>query len=89
MATDTKQGPTRYPALIFIDGARLRQLRQGHGMNQTKLGKLVELDGSYIGHLERGTRRSCSPAAFKRLCDVLGVSDRSELLDSAPTESER
>jgi len=85
MATDTQPTTARFPALIFIDGAKLRELRQINGMNQMQLGKATGFTGSYIGHLERGTRRSCSPSAFVLLCRVLHVRDRMVLIDtSAP-----
>lgn len=88
MATDTQPTVARYAALIFIDGAKLRLLRQVSGMNQTQLAELTGLSSSYIGHLERGTRRSCSPAAFNRLCRELHVQNRTELLDdTAPSEA--
>lgn len=83
MATDTKPDRRRFRAHVVIDGEKLRRLRQVSGMNQGALGRRAKLDSSYIGHLERGTRRSCSPEAFARLCDALGVSDRSELIGAS------
>ena len=37
-------------------GARVRSLRQATGMSQDAFGELCQLDRTYVGGIERGTR---------------------------------
>lgn len=69
--------------MVRVDRRKLRRLRQLSGFNQAQLAKRAGVSYSYIGHLERGTRASMSPAVYKRICDALNVQDRTELLAAA------
>lgn len=54
-------------------GKRVRINRKKSGLTQEKLAELVDVSTSYIGHIERGTRK-LSVDMLHRLCKVLGLS---------------
>lgn len=70
--------------MVRIDRRKLRTLRQIKGLNQIELAQLAGISFGYLGHLERGTRLRISPNVLVRLCDALGVQDRTELLAAEP-----
>lgn len=39
-------------------GRRIRRLRYGHGWTQEDLAELVDVSTSFIGHIERGSRKA-------------------------------
>lgn len=47
-----------------MDGAELRRMRRSAGMTADELGMAVDMDGSYIGDMERGTFPITRPAAL-------------------------
>lgn len=75
VATTADESP-----MVRIDRRKLRTLRQASGLNQLELAEQVGISFSYLGHLERGTRQRVSPGVLGRLCDALGVQDRTELM---------
>lgn len=75
VATTADESP-----MVRIDRRKLRTLRQASGLNQLELAEQVGISFSYLGHLERGTRQRVSPGVLSRLCDALGVQDRTELM---------
>ena len=54
-------------------GKLVRIMRKNRGLTQEKLAELVDVSTSYIGHIERGTRK-LSVDTLYRICKVLGVS---------------
>ena len=65
---------------VPIDRHQLRQLRHLNGLTQEALAKAADVTGGYIAHLENGHRTHVSPGVFARLCDALGVTDRTKLI---------
>jgi transcriptional regulator with XRE-family HTH domain len=63
-----------------IDGALLRERRQLAGLSITDLAAKIGVSVSYISAIERGARPTVSPAMFGRICDAMGITDRTELL---------
>lgn len=63
-----------------IDGARLRELRKISGMSVTDAAKKIGIATAYLSQIERGDRRTVSPATFGRICDAMGIEDRASLL---------
>lgn len=54
-------------------GKRVRILRKQMKLTQEELAELVDVSHSFIGHIERGTRKLSVDTLF-RLCAVLGAS---------------
>lgn len=63
-----------------IDGAALRELRKISGLSVTEAAGKIGIAVAYLSQIERGDRRTVSPATFGRICDVMGVKDRKTLL---------
>jgi transcriptional regulator with XRE-family HTH domain len=69
---------------IAIDGAKLRLTRQLNGTGIMLLAERVGVSHTYIGQLERGQRVRVSPEVYVRLCDALGIADRTYLMAKPP-----
>ena len=54
-------------------GMRIRRQREYAGMTQEQLGEACDLSTSFIGHIERGSRKLSVESLYK-LASVLGVS---------------
>ena len=54
-------------------GARIRQQREHIGMTQEQLGEACDLSASFVGHIERGSRK-LSVESLYELASVLDVS---------------
>lgn len=54
-------------------GARIRQQREHIGLTQEQLGEACDLSSSFVGHIERGSRKLSVESLYK-LASVLGVS---------------
>lgn len=54
-------------------GARIRRQREQMGLTQEQLGEACELSASFVGHIERGSRKLSVESLF-RLASVLNVS---------------
>ena len=54
-------------------GARIRRQREHIGLTQEQLGEACDLSSSFIGHIERGSRKLSVESLYK-LSSVLGVS---------------
>lgn len=54
-------------------GQRVRISRMAAGLTQERLAERINVSTSFVGHIERGTRR-LSVETLHRLCVVLGVS---------------
>lgn len=72
-----------------IDGAAMRNRRILAGLSVKALATAVGVSRPYISILETHPGRTCSPPVFRRICDALGVADRSELLRDAGIEPGR
>ena len=62
-------------------GKRIRQQRQLAQMTQEKLAEAAGISLSFLGHIERGTRKA-SLDTLVRICNVLKVSPQLLLQDS-------
>jgi transcriptional regulator with XRE-family HTH domain len=47
-----------------MDGAELRRLRRGCGLTAEELATAIDMDGSYVEDMERGTFPITRPAAL-------------------------
>lgn len=54
-------------------GTKVRQLRKAKGLTQEALAKVVGVEPSYIGHIERGRTKSPGRDVLVRLAEALGV----------------
>jgi transcriptional regulator with XRE-family HTH domain len=63
-----------------IDGPLLRRMRKIAGMSASELARRVEVAPTYMAAIERGDRPTISPALYARICDAMGIVDRTELL---------
>lgn len=54
-------------------GARIRQQREHIGLTQEQLGEACDLSSSFVGHIERGSRKLSVESLYK-LASVLDVS---------------
>lgn len=54
-------------------GARIRQQREHIGLTQEQLGEACDLSASFVGHIERGSRKLSVESLYK-LASVLDVS---------------
>lgn len=54
-------------------GARIRRQREHIGMTQEQLGEACELSASFVGHIERGSRKLSVESLYK-MASVLDVS---------------
>lgn len=68
--------------MVAVDRTKLRRLRQLRGDNQAQFAERCKISSGYLSLIESGQRTTVSPAVFARLCDVLGVEDRAELMAS-------
>lgn len=68
------------PAGVPIAGGRVRELRQLLGDNLVAFAPKAQITFQYLSQIERGDRKFVSPEVFVRICDALGVDDRTQLL---------
>ncbi len=74
----------RARAVDGVSGAKLRQLRTTRvRLTQAELAAAVGISRAEVSHLENG-KRAPLVHTFDKLCEVLGCSDESELLDDPP-----
>lgn len=52
------------------------------------LARRVGISHTYLSHLERGMRTRVSPAVYGRICDALGITDRTTLMAQPPAPPE-
>ena len=62
-------------------GTRIRAQRKQMKMTQEELAEKAEISNSFMGHIERGTRKA-SLDTLVRICNVLKVSPQLLLQDS-------
>lgn len=63
-----------------IDGAAMREFRILAGYSIRRLAEHVGCSRPYISMLETRDDRTCSPELFAKICDALGLKDRTVLL---------
>ncbi|NUS74290.1 MAG: helix-turn-helix transcriptional regulator [Corynebacteriales bacterium] len=65
-----------------IKGDKLRYERKIAGYSIVELARLAGISNGYLSQIERGTRETCAPRTFKRICDSLSLppEKRQELL---------
>jgi transcriptional regulator with XRE-family HTH domain len=76
----------RRPANPQIDGAKLRELRQLAGLSITAAAEKIGCSIAYLSAIERGARPTIGPAMFGRICDAMGIDDRSTLLRASKSK---
>lgn len=64
-------------------GTRLRQAKKDRGLTSEKLSELCNINATYLRQIEGGTKIPSLPV-FVSLCNVLGASPNSLLIDSLP-----
>lgn len=68
-------------------GRKIKTLRKSAGLTQERLAEKCDISTSYLGHIERGTRRPSLETAV-RIADVLSVGvDEIILADKKPDQS--
>lgn len=71
----------------YLDiGARIRRQREQIGLTQEQLGEACDLSTSFIGHIERGSRK-LSVESLCKIASVLGISTDSLLFDRMDQEN--
>lgn len=68
------------PFGVEVDGERLRHLRKLAGHNLVTFAQKIEISWGYLSQIERGRRKNVSPEVFGRICDQLGLDNRTELM---------
>lgn len=71
-------------ASVEIDGARLRQMRKEAGLHLVQLAEKVGVSFGYLSAIERGAKRTVSPARYITICDALDLQDRTALYAAKP-----
>ena len=64
-------------------GGRIRSARQEAGLSQSELAERCSISVSFLGHIERGTRKM-SLETLVAICDILGLSADYLLQDELP-----
>jgi transcriptional regulator with XRE-family HTH domain len=70
--------------VVEVHGYALRVIRQARGRGPADLADSLNVNRSYIAHLENGTKRRVSPEFYNALLDQLGINDYRALLATAP-----
>lgn len=69
---------------VAVDGTLLRRHRHLRGLSQGGLGDLAGVSPTLISKIENGRRLHIQPETYAKLCDALGVTDRTELMATPP-----
>ena len=67
-----------------INGETIEQIRKIRYLSQAELAEAAEVSPTYLNELERGAKDSASPAAIRRIAEVLGVSLGALLAQTRP-----
>ena len=70
--------------VVEVHGYALRVIRQARGRAVTELAAALEVDPSYIRHLENGSKLRVSPEFYAQLLRELQIEDHRALLATAP-----
>ena len=74
--------------VVEVHGYALRVIRQARGRAVADLAAALEVDPSYIRHLENGSKFRVSPQVYAALLRELQIEDYRALLAIAPTRDE-
>lgn len=77
---DQEQGPST----VEVHGYALRMIREARGRKVADLAAGLEVDRSYIAHLENGSKRTVGAEFYARLLAELQIQDYRALLATAP-----
>jgi predicted transcriptional regulator len=80
-------GGTASNAVVEVHGYALRVIRQARGRSVVDLANSLEVDRSYIRHLENGSKRRVSHEVYAGLLRELLIDDYRALLATAPERS--
>lgn len=69
---------------IEVHGYALRVIREARGRKPAELAKALNVDRSYVAHLETGNKRRVSPEFYAALLAELAIADHRALLAVAP-----
>ena len=69
---------------IEVHGYALRVIRQARGRSVANLATALQVDRSYITHLENGSKLRVSPELYAALLRELQIEDYRALLATAP-----
>jgi transcriptional regulator with XRE-family HTH domain len=69
---------------IEVHGYALRVIRQARGRSVANLATALQVDRSYIAHLENGSKLRVSPELYAALLRELQIEDYRALLATAP-----
>jgi transcriptional regulator with XRE-family HTH domain len=77
--------PSHTPSrAVEVHGPALRVIREARGRRVAELADKLNVDRSYITHLENGTKRRVSPEFYAQLCTELLIEDQRALLAVLP-----
>lgn len=69
---------------VEVHGYALRVIREARGRKPAELAAALNVDRSYLVHLETGSKRRVSPEFYASLLNELSVNDYRALLANAP-----
>lgn len=69
---------------VEVHGYALRVIREARGRKPAELATALNVDRSYLVHLETGTKRRVSPEFYAALLCELAIKDHRALLAVAP-----
>lgn len=69
---------------VEVHGPALRVIREARGRKVADLAEKLDVDRSYITHLENGSKRRVSPEFYAQLCAELLIEDQRALLAVLP-----
>lgn len=75
--------PTERP-FIEVHGYALRVIREARGRKPAELAAALNVDRTYLVHLETGSKRRVSPEFYAALLQELVITDHRALLATAP-----
>lgn len=61
------------PAGVEINGSKLRDLRKLRGEGLESFAERCKISFGYLGHIERGDRKTVTPVVFAAICDALDI----------------
>ncbi|WP_372733573.1 helix-turn-helix domain-containing protein [Nocardioides sp.] len=76
--------PSKTDRAVEVHGFALREIRELRGRKVVDLATALDVDRSYITHLENGSKRRVSAEFYNALCAELLIRDSRVLLANAP-----
>ncbi len=74
--------------VVEVHGFALRVIRQARGRGVADLAAALDVDRSYITHLENGSKFRVSPELYSALLHELQIEDYRALLATAPIRAQ-